>query len=385
VSSPRILFVDHTGALGGAELYLLDIARHYRDRCTVLLFEEGPFLDRLQRVGVRAEVLPGGNALEAVSKQSGVGSAVRSVPALVRLGTSLARKARDYDLIFANSQKALIVTGPASWWARRPLLWNLHDLLLPAHFSKLNRYVAVQWANLFAHRVIANSKATAAAFRQSGGRAPTTVVYNGLDPDRFEAPSRENVEALRMQLGLGDAPSVGVFSRLAPWKGQHVLLEALPDLPDVHALLVGGALFGGDDSYAQQLRHQADTRGVHDRVHFLGFRDDIPTLMHLVDVVAHTSTAPEPFGRVIVEGMLAHTPVVATAAGGALEIIDDGTTGLLVPPKDPSSLRRALQRLLNEELDTEALTNEAHRMARRRFSISAMLNDIDRVIRNAPN
>jgi glycosyltransferase involved in cell wall biosynthesis len=173
---------------------------------------------------------------------------------------------------------------------------------------------------------------------------------------------------------------VGVFSRLAPWKGQHVLIDALSDLPGVHALFVGDALFDGDESYAETLRTRAAQRGVADRAHFLGFRDEVPVLMQLVDVVVHTSTAPEPFGRVIVEGMLARRPVIATNAGGAREIVDDGCTGLLVPPGDTRALAAALRHVVDYPQQAATITEAAHARARRRFSKQAMIARIDAVL-----
>ena len=108
-------------------------------------------------------------------------------------------------------------------------------------------------------------------------------------------------------MGLGDRFVIGHFSRLSPWKGQHILLEALVHCPaDVVAILVGDALFGEQD-YVQTLKAQVESLGLQNRVHFLGFRSDIVPLMHACDVVAHTSTAPEPFGRVIAEAMLCRT------------------------------------------------------------------------------
>ena len=192
-------------------------------------------------------------------------------------------------------------------------------------------------ANRTVVRVIANSRATAAAFVESGGKSKLVrVVYNGIDPAPFELTTPAELEALEKELGLAEASIVGVFSRLAPWKGQHVLLDALPHLPAVHALLVGDALFG-ERTYAESLRVRARSLGVADRVHFLGFRKDVPRLMRLSDVVVHTSTAPEPFGRMIVEGMMADKPVVASRAGGATEIIEDKVNGYLVPPGNPGS------------------------------------------------
>jgi glycosyltransferase involved in cell wall biosynthesis len=384
VDDSRILFVDHAGVLGGAELYLLDIARHYRDRCTVLLFEDGPFRERLEESEVNVRVLDATQAFQSIRKAGSLWDGVRALPGALSIIARLAEHARRHDIVFANSQKALVAAGPAAWWAGRPFVWNLHDILTADHFSRTNRQVAIRVANAFADRVIVNSRATQSAFERCGGASDRcAVVYNGLDADRFAPLSDTRRRMLRTRLGLPDeAFTVGVFSRLAPWKGQHVLIDALSDLPDVHALFVGDALFDGDESYAETLRTRAAQRGVADQAHFLGFRDDVPALMQLVDVVAHTSTAPEPFGRVIVEGMLARRPVIATNTGGAQEIITHKQNGLLINPGDRKALQRALNGLLNHPNKRRQLARAGYESARSRFSIQQMLDGISKVIRD---
>ena len=385
METPRILFVDHAGVLGGAELYLLDIARHYRGRATVVLFEEGPFYDRLTDAGVEAKVLSAAQRFQGVQKTAPLWQGLRALPGWASLCTALTAEARRHDLVFANSQKALMAAGPAAWWSGRPFVWNLHDILTADHFSRMNRRAAVWTANAFADRVIVNSHATQSAFAQCGGAADRcAVVYNGLDPERFASLSDNARTKLRTQLGLPeDTPTVGVFSRLAPWKGQHVLIDALSELSDVHAVFVGDALFDGDVSYAETLRTQAARRGVADRTHFLGFRDDVPALMQLVDIVAHTSTAPEPFGRVIVEGMLARRPVIATDAGGAREIITHQKDGLLIQPGAHDGLARAIDWLSNHPAKRRQLARAGRETARSRFSIQQMVSSVTEVIQAA--
>jgi glycosyltransferase involved in cell wall biosynthesis len=286
-----------------------------------------------------------------------------------------------HDLIFANSQKALIVGALAGLLTGRPVIWNLHDMLTADHFSRVNRRIAVTCANRLVDRVIVNSEATRNAFVESGGHLEKTRrVYNGIAAAPFDAVSDNDTAALRRSLHLREVPLIGVFSRLAPWKGQHVLIEALPALPEAHALFVGDALFEGDGDYVRQLHAQANRLGIQDRVHFLGFRDDIPTLMHTVDIVAHTSTAPEPFGRVVVEGMLAGRPVVATRAGGPCEIIDDDETGRLVPPGNADALAEVLCTFLTDSDTASRLATRGQEVARERFSVEAMLSAIEATI-----
>jgi glycosyltransferase involved in cell wall biosynthesis len=140
-------------------------------------------------------------------------------------------------------------------------------------------------------------------------------------------------------------------------------------------------LFGEDD-YAKDLRQQAKALDVADRVHFLAFRPDVPSLMRLSDVVVHTSVAPEPFGRVIVEGMLALKPVVAARAGGAGEIVDDGVSGVLVAPGDANALAAALAGLLANPAKAQALAETGYRMALERFSLRSMLENVEQQIQH---
>ena len=383
---PEILFLDHAGVMGGAELYLLDVARHFHPSCRVLLFEDGPFLEALRDEGIAAEALDAPDAFHGVKKQSGLLATAQAIPAVLNLVYEVAQEARSADVVYANSQKALIIGALAGRLAGRTVIWNLHDMLSADHFSALNRRVAVWMANQLTDRVIANSKATRSAFAESGGEtSKASVVYNGIDEEPFENHDPDAVQSIREAHGLDDVPLLGVFSRLAPWKGQHVRLKALPDLPDAHALLVGDALFEGDDPYSQRLETLVHRLDIADRVHFLGFRDDVPRLMTVVDIVVHTSVAPEPFGRVLVEGMLARKPVVATAAGGAREVVEDSETGLLVPPGDPEELATALRQLIDVPRRRTRMGTAGYRRARSRFSREQMLRGVHRQVTAALN
>ena len=123
------------------------------------------------------------------------------------------------------------------------------------------------------------------------------------------------------------------------------MLQALADISGAEAWIVGAPLFG-EESYEQELRALTTQLGLDNRVRFFGHRNDVPELLAACDIVAHTSTAPEPFGKVIIEGMASGRPVIATAAGGAVEIIRDGIDGLLVPPGNVEALTATLRRLV---------------------------------------
>jgi glycosyltransferase involved in cell wall biosynthesis len=377
---PAILFLDHTAALGGAELFLLELAKGFRDEGKVLLFQDGPLRALLiaERVGVQV--------FETTSAVTGVGrggkglAQLRASPGAYRLARRIATAAKRFDVIFANRQKCLIVGALVSWISRKPLVWYLHDTVTADHFSAVNRRLCVWVGNRFAAQIVTNSEASKLAFVAAGGRkVGVSVVYNGIDAAAFEKHGLSSREKIRRALGIAkDTSVIGVFSRLAPWKGQHIFLEALAGLPGVHGLLVGAPLFR-EAGYEEELRTSVTRLGLGGRIHFLGFREDIPALLQAVDVAVHTSIAPEPFGRVIVEGMLAGKPVIATRAGGACEIIVDQVTGRLVQPGDPIELASALKDLLQEPEKASAMATAGFLSARERFSVQKMIEGIQQV------
>lgn len=367
----RVLFLDHVGELGGAELGLLDIAAAYRHTSHVILMDDGPFRTALEARGVTVSVTPGG-ALHRVRRATKFPGPA-SLLAGWEVARQIAKASADYDMLFANSQKAFIVACAAGWMSGKPILWDLNDLFGDDQFSRTNIRVAIALGNQCAVRVMTNSHASARAFvRHGGDQRKVYVVYNGIDASRFSSVEADAGLRIRRELKLENVPLVGVFGRLAEWKGQHVLIDALASLPGVHAAIVGDALFGEQD-YVAGLHARAAERGVKDRVHFLGFRSDIPSVMHAMDIIVHTSVAPEPFGRVIVEGMLTRKPVIATREGGAVEILADGASGLLVTPGDATALATAIRRLFAHPATMASLGEAARARAIEHFSLDTML------------
>jgi glycosyltransferase involved in cell wall biosynthesis len=374
----RILFIDQSGVLGGAELSLLDIVRRLGPGNEVALLSDGPLRTRLEEACVPVSLFPLGRTLGGIRRATGLIGALQAVPSLAAIVARLARRARAFDVLYANTQKALVVAAAAGRIARRPVVWHLRDILADGHFSRSNRILAVFLANRGARRVIANSRATADAFVESGGRQDLVrVVWNGIDAADF-APAGNDARQLRAALGFAeDAPIVGVFGRLAPWKGQDVVLKALAEVPAAHGMIVGAPLFGERD-YERELRRLADALGIAHRVHFLGFRSDIPALMRASALVVHSSIAAEPFGRTVVEGMLAERPVVASRAGGPCEIIEDRVSGILVPPGDPAALAAALGELIDDHSFASRIAAAGRVRAQTKFSLEPMIDAIRR-------
>jgi glycosyltransferase involved in cell wall biosynthesis len=374
----KILFLDQSGKPGGAELCLIDIAKPYGNSALVGLFADGSFKTLLQQHHIPVEVLA--TQPIQVRKQSNLLQSLGSLGQLAPLLAKVVKIAKKYDLIYANTQKALVIGALASFIACRPLVYHLHDILSLEHFSQINLRVAINLANHFSSLVIANSQASQTAFIEAGGRPElTTIVYNGFESKKY-LTCESDIKQLRQKLGVDSNFVVGHFSRLAPWKGQHILIDALAECPaQVTAILVGDALFGEQD-YVKQLHQQVAALGLENRVKFLGFRSDIPQLMAACNLVAHTSTSPEPFGRVIVEAMLCGRPVVAAKAGGAMELVEHGVNGFLVTPGESEELSQIITTCMVETEQTATIANNARDIASQRFELGTINQQIDQLL-----
>ncbi|KXU86007.1 glycosyl transferase family 1 [Caballeronia megalochromosomata] len=383
-SDLRVLAVDQSGALGGAELSMLEVVKNMRGDVQTVLFDDGPFRIALEAVGVKVDVLDG-KSLGDIRKDGRARAGAGMLRGALRLLRGTLKKSRNADVIYVNTQRAMVIGAIAGLISRRPVVWHLRDIVSEDHFGRTQLAIIKWCTKLMLEHVIANSTASAAAVTALTRlrEERLDVVFNGISAEPFASLESVEQHELRARFGLPrDAFLVGCFSRLARWKGQHVLLDALRECPDMHAVFVGAALFGEND-YEAELRAFVQEHGLADRVHFLGFQDDIAACMKAVDIVTHTSIMPEPFGRVIIEGMLSKRPVVATRAGGVMDIVDDGENGILCSPGDAAELARVLERLkgnapLRERLVEQGYVNATSRFGTRQYveSVEKILNDV---------
>jgi glycosyltransferase involved in cell wall biosynthesis len=378
---PAVLFVDQSGQLGGAEFALLPLAATWEGGREVLLLSDGPLRTRLESLGVPVSVTCNAS-VSGIRKNAFRLAWLGALPGIVRQVRAIARRAEPFDILFLNTQKALVLGALGKPLHRKRIVWYLHDIMSSEHFGVLQRLV-VRWLMRHAvDQVIANSRASADSLVTLASCKPedVPVVHNGIDLDAFDGVEAPDLGALRRKLGLPERVYLaGLFGRLAPWKGQHVALDALARVPDLYLVLVGSAMFGEQD-YVEALHEQARRLGVDDRLIFAGFRDDIPSWMKAVDVIVHTSTEPEPFGRVIIEGMATGRPVIATEAGGVTEIIEHRRNGWLVKPGDSVALAEAISTLRGAPALARRLAVEARDDAVKRFSVGTYLHRITRAI-----
>ena len=351
----RVLLVDHEPRLsGGAEQALAElVATLDRERLEMhAAVVPGPLADALSAAGVTIHPLRMSTALQRVSRweiarRPGVviRNAVGYIGIAVRLG-SLIRRVRP-DVVHTNSMKAHILASLPARLSRTPLVWHLRSIL-PAGW--LRRAFALS-ARVLATRIVCISRAVASAY--FGGRdvPHVVVVYDGIPLTRF---TRTDRDGWRRRLGAeGTDVVVGLVGEISRWKGQDVFIEAaamvVDRAPAARFAIIGSCSFPEDEGEFDRMIHaRASQLGLDDRLTWTGWVEDIPGAMSAIDVLAHTSRMPEPFGRVLVEAMACGSPVVTTTIGAGPEIVPPDA-GRIVPPGDSEALATALVELISDE------------------------------------
>ena len=265
------------------------------------------------------------------------------------------------DLMHANGSRSMLYAGIAGRICSVPVIW--HVRVCPSD-GLLDRVLA-----MLSSRLIVISRAVQKRFANVAS-AKVHLVYNGVSLEPYD---EESGRELRAELGYEDVRLVGIVAQLLPVKRHQDFIEAMrivgKRFRNTRFVIVGADL-DPEQHYLQQLRDLVARTGMIERYDFLGYRDDIPRVMSMLDVVVLTSEN-EGLGRVLIEAMAGSRPVVATAVGGVPEVVDDGKTGILIPSAAPDALASAVCELLEHPDRARAMGAAGRLRAEASFGIAA--------------
>jgi len=390
-----IVFLTPTGQSGGAEAALVEILAGLREShpawtLELIVASDGPLVDGAHALGIPVEVVPFPAALaqlgdwnvgrgfwsRAAFLARCAGSAWPAAQYLWRLRRLL--RDRQPSVIHTNGFKMHVLGA----WARprgAAVLWHVHDYVTRrALMARLLR-----WSRHRCSAAVANSRSVADDVTALCGRElPVHPVWNAVDLNRYSPDgSRADLDRLSGLSRRDDVVRVGLVATFARWKGHRTFLAALAKLPaslQIRGYIIGGPLYAtsGSQVTLDELRHDAASLGLADRVGFTGLVSDSSSAMRALDIVVHASTDPEPFGLVIAEAMACGRPVVTSAAGGAHELTDADVNALVHAPGDVDGLSRAIERLaLNPALRAQ-LGKAGRATAERSFTRTRLVNDL---------
>jgi glycosyltransferase involved in cell wall biosynthesis len=283
------------------------------------------------------------------------------------------------DIVNAHLFRSTAVAAPLARWHGARVIETYHGREGWRRGLLGGSFLADRLVSRFVDRVIAVSEA-ARAFLISGkgyDARKIVVVPNGRDLSVFRPGA--GGQAVRKELGIDRAtPLVGVIGRLEEQKGHAYLLDAWPsvlaEFPDARLLVVGeGSLRGALERRVKQL-------GIEASVQFAGFRSDVPRVLDALDVLALPSLY-EGMPLTAIEASAMAKPVVATAVDGTPEVIRDGRTGRLVPPREPAALSRALRALLRDPSVAQQMGRAGRDLVFNRFDLARQVDATARVYR----
>jgi glycosyltransferase involved in cell wall biosynthesis len=266
---------------------------------------------------------------------------------VIRLATQLRRGT--IDLIHCQHSRDIATVVPAMLLSgrRRPILLSKR---VGSYINKKDIFHRL--THRYISRILAISDVIHRNVLETLPIPPERVLtlHDAIDTARFSSKNTHR-STIRHQFSIDDTTLlVGFVGRCSPGKGHEEFLRAAailkPRFPDVRYLAVGEASYG-EEQYAARIRRLAVEFGVDDVVTFVGFREDIPDIMAAFDVFAFPSHA-EAFGVVLIEAMAMELPVVSTNCDGVLDIVVEGETGLMVPPRNAEEFARCLGSLLED-------------------------------------
>ncbi len=360
----NVLLIDHAPFFGGAESFLLDLLtalNRAEFTPTIVTDTRSPVLEKFRATGVRVETLD----LPQINRTPFF------FARLYQAGKNLARIACESraDVLHTFTARTHLIGAVASRLSGIPIVWRIGDDTLPAWtlnaFARVPRRIVI----------VGVSKWIASCH--------PALRFDGLVPDGARSPLAISREDARAELGLGrDELIAAHIGRLVRWKGQDVFIRAMAQVAKKNSrargIVVGAwhrederpGMLGGGEAYAHELRALAEQLGA--PITFAGFVRDPGLAYTAADVVTHTSTLPEPFGRITIEAMMASRPVVAANAGAQPEIVVPNETGLLTSLGDVDALANALIELFSSPSRREAMGRAGQLRAQKYFSLALM-------------
>ncbi len=364
----RVLHVITSLDVGGAQKHLLSLVRGLRQRghaADVVFFKNPTLLQPFRETGAQIFDLSTRDTFSPLL--------------LPKLAGILARGR--YQIVHTHLLKADVYGTLAGVLARTPVrIASKHNdeavLQKPAvaftHglISRLN------------HRIVVLSDYVSRYVASTGRVDPSRItrIYYGLPP----ASAATTEEGLRVRAELRippEAPLVATVGRITEQKGLTYLLEAMARVrervPEARLLVVGDSQDGRDE-YKQQLLRRWESLGLQDTVSFTGVRGDVPAVMQAIDLFVMASLW-EGFGLVFLEAMAASRPIVATDVSAVPEVVEQGVTGLLVPPRDPLALAEAILALLNDRDRAQQMGRSGLIRLKERFTEDKMVESMEQL------
>ncbi len=367
----KIVWVSHSGTLGGAELCLFEATTGLTQSghtVQVILPCNGRLAERLSAEGVSYTVVPFISWVHTGALKYSTYYRVRRLFMHLSASRNLARKLQTVrpDVVVSNTL-AMPVGGLAARWAGRPHIWYIHEFMREDHgaFYDYGEQLSLYGVNKLSQRIIVNSRSTMARFERFLPPGKLRLVYCPVEVPALRGMHKQNSNTLTLVL----------IGRIAPGKRQEDAIRAISILANrgisVHLTLIGSE----QPEYGAFVRHLAMDLGVDHLVKFVAYTDDPFSYLASTDI-ALVCSRYEAFGRVTVEAMKFGVPVIGADSAGTAELIQHGVNGLLFRTGDANDLAEKICILgLNQEL-AQRLRANAYAWSMQRFTMMGYVSSL---------
>lgn len=358
----RVLYLDSSaGIYGGGQISLLELLANI-DMTKFLPFvivnEEGKLKKEIKKLGVECTIIPM-PSLRWLNP-------FRFFAGFWLIFNYAWRK--KVNLIHSNTSRATLYAGPVAKIQGIPLVWHVR---IPHPDNLLDRLLVP-----FSSRIITVSRTVKKRFKWFK-KDKVEIIYNGVDTQKFSPGLAQDDVRKKYHINSEDMV-IGTVGRLSPEKGFEYLISAIRDVvnvyPQTKVLIVGN----GDDRYRLSLQVKVNELELSSYIIFAGFYEDVPQILRCMDIFSLPSLS-EGFNRGLLEAMACGLPVVTTAVGGNVEIVQDGVNGLLVPPHNPAALASAITKLLKDKEKARKMGLVGRRIVEENFSIEKNEKEIERL------
>ncbi len=377
-----ILLIHQSADLYGSDkhiLHLIDNVNKDKFQFIVVLPYKGQLYTEIQKRKIEVHVIPLLRLSRATVKPKNLFrlpiETVASIKAITRAVNN-----RDIYLVHSNT---LSVLPGAIWSFNKKIhhIWNVHEMIVNPQWAKITFPLLLKF---FSDGIICNSKATCDLLisKVPSLSKKSFVVLNGLD--RKYSVKRKLVKNFREQLNVcGGDILISLVGRINRWKGQLLLLNAAEKLynnglHNLHYLFVGSPPVG-QDHFLETLKDKINQLPFKNKIHILGFQNDIWKIWDATDIAVVPSIEPEPFGFVALEAMLSEKPVIAAAHGGLKEIVVHQETGLLFRPNDADSLAKSISYLSQDPFRRREYAKSGKKRAEEYFSLRKYISKYESI------
>lgn len=347
VNTRNVLFLQSSSELYGSGKIILQVLRLYQSEGlnpVMILTGPGPIEEELKSLGITYYVQNLGILRRKYLSLNGLWNRWQMNQSSYRFLNELDEKYK-FELVYSNT--LAVVVG--AFWAsqkRLPHIWHIHEILLGPKIlvSFLRRLL-----DKSTPAPVVVSKAVENHWKSKLKLARPRVIHNAIPYEEFLKDDFDRINELKPHV---DKLVITMIGRINPGKGQLFFLEiaqrVLKSYPQCKFLMIGDP-FPGYESIESEINSTIGQEGLTESVFNLGLREDIPSILSSTDIFVLPSILPDSFPTVILEAMAAGKPVVATASGGASEMVEEGVTGFVVPIGEVTLASQAIEKLVQDE------------------------------------